>query len=104
MIGLYEVKRDVHTLTSDLISIFTALCEGNEYSLQDDAEKRMSEYLHEVYEPRNEDFGNARSVRNLFERIIAHQAERIIALNEAEDETLVELTLSDVENAIQSAA
>lgn len=64
----------------------------------------MSEYLHEVYERRSEDFGNARSVRNLFERIIAHQAERIIALNEVDDESLVELTLSDIENAIQNAA
>ena len=90
--------------SDDLLSIFTALCEENEYSLQEDAEKRMSEYLQEVYECRSEDFGNARSVRNMFERIIAHQAERIVALNEVEDETLIELTLSDVENAIQTAA
>lgn len=90
--------------SDDLISIFTALCEENEYSLQEDAEKRMSEYLQEVCECRSEDFGNARSVRNMFERIIAHQAERIVELNEVEDETLIELTLSDVENAIQTAA
>ena len=88
----------------DLMSIFLSLCEDNEYIVQEDAGNRMEEYLNEVYSVRGNDFGNARSVRNLFERIIAHQAERIIQLKSVDDEALIGLTLSDVENAIKAAA
>ena len=89
---------------NDMMSIFLSLCEENEYVLQEEAEEHMKHYLQEVYGLRDEEFGNARFVRNLFERVIAYQAERIISLNEVDDDALIGLTLSDVENAIHAVA
>ena len=89
---------------NDLMSIFMMLCEKNEYDLQEEAKKRIEEHFHNAYELRREEFGNARSVRNLFETVIFFQAERILQQKEVDDATLVELTLSDVEKAIVSAA
>ncbi len=88
----------------ELMSIFKSLCEENEYILLTEAEERVEEHLREVYKHRGEEFGNARSIRNLFEKTIAYQAERIIALNKVDDDSLIELTLADVENAIDTAA
>jgi type VII secretion ATPase EccA len=90
---------------NELMSIFSLLCEENDYALHADAEKRIERYIGELYQQRTEEgFGNGRAVRNLFEKIIAQQAERIITLKAVDDATLVELTLSDVENALQLAA
>lgn len=89
---------------ADLMAIFLHLCDENEYILQGEANACVEEYLRDAYEHRSDDFGNARFVRNLFELIIAYQAERIFILNEVGDEMLIEITVSDVENAIHHAA
>ena len=44
-------------------------------------------------------FGNARGVRNLFERILVCQANRIAKLDHVEKEDLMGITAADVEAA-----
>ena len=43
-----------------------------------------------------EDFANARDVRNLFEKIIVHQATRLYDNNNPTDEELITITGADV--------
>ncbi len=64
--------------TDQLISIFTALGEQNEYRAAVDALTRVRTYLDGC--PRDKTFGNARTVRNLFEAAVARQATRVVAL------------------------
>jgi hypothetical protein len=44
-------------------------------------------------------FGNARGVRNLFEKILVQQANRLAAMETVSREQLMELTVEDVEAA-----
>lgn len=88
----------------ELMSIFTLLCQENEYELQKEARKRICTYLNEVCKKQIKDFGNGRFVRNLFEKIITCQAERVIALKDIDETALIQISLSDVENAINVAA
>ena len=90
--------------SEELMSIFLKLCEENEYILQEQAESAIHKFLKNVYARRCKDFGNARTVRNIFEKIIAYQAERIISLDSIDDDDLLELTLADVENALSQVA
>lgn len=90
--------------SEELMSIFLNLCEENEYILQEEAEAAIHKFLKSVYAQRGKEFGNARSVRNIFEKIIAYQAERIISMDSIDDDDLLELTLADIENALSRVA
>ena len=87
----------------ELMDILNTFCTNNDYVLQNEAEERVRKYLNDVYEHRDDEFGNARTVRNLFESIIAHQANRLISVNELDDKSLTIITDADVEHAISSA-
>ena len=54
-----------------------------------------------MYENRQEHFGNARTVRNIFETAICCQADRIASISEMSEEDLVVLSESDIQQAIE---
>ncbi len=78
----------------ELVAIFVALGEKNQYSCSDDALLRVRHFI--GAEPRTRGFGNARFVRNLFETAIAHQAQRLAPLSDPSDEQLTTLTADDI--------
>jgi hypothetical protein len=49
---------------------------------------------------KDRNFGNARYVRNLFEKTIQAQANRIAKAGKVSDEELVEITIADVKKAV----
>ena len=57
-----------------LMEIFRSMCQKNGYTLDGEAEARAAALFQALYEERDENFGNARDVRNLFERAVARQA------------------------------
>ena len=61
-----------------------------------DGLKYCKSYLNSLYETRDENFGNARDVRNLFERAVARQADRVAGLESPTREQLMELTAEDL--------
>ena len=79
-----------------LFSIFQSMCEKNGYTLSVDGLKYCKSYLNSLYEARDENFGNARDVRNLFERAVARQADRVAGLESPTREQLMELTAEDL--------
>ena len=79
-----------------LFSIFQSMCEKNEYTLSNDGAEYCKSYLNSLYEERDENFGNARDVRNLFERAVARQADRVAGLASPTREQLMELTTTDL--------
>lgn len=70
---------------TELIKIFKGLCTKNEYVLSPEAEQCLEEYIAYLYENRNENFGNGRDIRNLFESIVTAQSRRVSRLSNPDD-------------------
>ena len=80
-----------------LMEIFQSMCEKNGYTLDDKAAEYAKTYFKELYEERDENFGNARDVRNVFERAVARQSDRVAALENPGKEELMALTTADLQ-------
>lgn len=83
----------------ELTKIFLRFCENNGYYISPDLEKLLNERFEVMYESREEHFGNARTVRNLFEKAINHQANRIALISELSDDDLMGITKDDIDKA-----
>ena len=81
---------------SELFDIFTGLCTKNQYILSEDAELLIKGYFWRVYESRTESFGNGRTVRNCFEKMITNQANRIAQQEEASLEEIQTIEKEDL--------
>ncbi|OUN23095.1 type VII secretion protein [Flavonifractor sp. An82] len=85
-----------------LLEIFCSMCEKNGYTLSDESRAYAEQYLKELYENRDENFGNARDVRNLFERAVARQSDRVATLASPGKEELMALTVEDLREESQA--
>jgi len=83
----------------EMKGIFALNCKKACYVLDEDAEKEVGEYFDAVSEEPGE-FGNARGVRNTFEKILTEQANRIAALPEVTRDELMRITVADVKTAL----
>lgn len=88
----------------ELMSIFTRFCRKNGYQLRPDAEELLYRKFDALYDARDAHFGNARTARNLFEKAINAQANRIAAQLEILDADLENLTVEDINTAIGGGA
>lgn len=79
-----------------LYDIFMSMCQKQEYEPNEPGKKHAKEYLESLSDNRDENFANAREVRNYIERAIARQATRIVKLDEVSDKQLRTLTKSDL--------
>ncbi len=80
----------------ELMGIFDMRCEKSGYRLKDDEAR---DALRQRLEKASEDlsaFGNARGVRNLFERALSRQADRLAGYEEITKEDLETLTADDI--------
>jgi hypothetical protein len=72
----------------------------NQYTITKEAASFVQEHLENKVATKDRNFGNARYVRNLFEKTIQAQANRIAKSGKVSEEELVEITLSDIKRAI----
>lgn len=79
----------------EMLAIFELQCKKSCYVLEDDARDELREYFAAVSEAAGE-FGNARGVRNTFERILTEQANRIAAMDTVSRDDLMKITKDDV--------
>lgn len=80
----------------ELFEIFQSLCKKNAYTTDKQADKVIKEHLTVLAKSAGNDFANARTVRNLFESIIAKQATRISSEMDLSMEMLSTITEADV--------
>ena len=80
-----------------LYEIFMGRVERSDYRIDSEAAEEVKSYLEDLYEFRDDNFGNARDVRNLFERIVAKQADRVAEIAEPTDEEILTITAEDLE-------
>ena len=79
-----------------LMEIFKSMCKKNGYELDEEAEKFAAEDFKDLYENRDENFGNARDVRNVFEQAVSRQANRVAMMEAPTKEDLMKFTLEDL--------
>ncbi|MGN1001696.1 MAG: AAA family ATPase [Oscillospiraceae bacterium] len=87
---------------AQLMSIFGNLCVKNGYTLSPQAEAYAAKYFDQLYENRDENFGNGRDVRNTFESILVRQADRLAQLEAPDKDALMLLTLEDLAGTEES--
>ncbi|MCA9727283.1 MAG: AAA family ATPase [Candidatus Eisenbacteria bacterium] len=85
-----------HYPPEDLVRILEIMVNNASLELTRPAKLAAREVLAGLWERRDRMFGNGRLVRNLFERMLERQANRIAGLAELTNETLSRLTKADV--------
>ncbi len=79
-----------------LFEIFKGRVDRSDYRLDEAAASAVKDHLQELYEDRDGNFGNARDVRNLFEKIVSAQADRVARLEDPTDEDISTITVEDL--------
>ncbi|MCQ2389802.1 MAG: AAA family ATPase [Kiritimatiellae bacterium] len=82
--------------TKELGTIFRSMAKKGKYKLSADVEHWLNPYIAMLTKKKSKAFGNARWVRNLFEKSVERQSLRIVDLKDPSAEELVTLRLKDV--------
>ncbi len=80
----------------ELTEIFKHMCQKAGYSINNDVEQYVMRLMENTFNNRSENFANAREVRNIFERAVTNQANRLVFDTELTNDQLMELTEQDV--------
>ena len=86
--------------SDELLDIFRFITKKNDCIASDEAIAKIKEYIEEIVAHKDQNFGNARFVRNLFEKIITQQANRLTLETDISNEMLSRIEAVDVENAL----
>jgi AAA+ superfamily predicted ATPase len=81
---------------SELVAIFESMARKSHFNLTLEAQDRLRQLLETLYANRDKNFGNARLVRNLFEKSVERQANRLAVLSDFTDELLTTLIPEDI--------
>ena len=81
----------------ELMAMFRSRCDKNGYTLTEEAEAYASELFDEMYEERDDNFGNGRDVRNFFEDAVSRQADRVAAMEAPTKDDLMTIIKEDME-------
>lgn len=83
----------------ELFQIFMQMCEEYNLYMTDDAMSSIHNYFHKIVENKDSNFGNAREVRKMFEKVTLNQSMRIAELPPEKKTTysdLVTITKGDI--------
>ena len=80
----------------ELYKILEFNCKKNNYVISDSAAPVVRQKLQKMYDERDEQFGNARSVRNFFDKMVKKQASRVVSLPQVTKEILMTFMPEDV--------
>ena len=80
----------------ELTEIFKMYMKKNQYTLGDGAEEYLKECFDYAVAHKDRNFGNARYARNVFEKSIQQQANRLSSQSNLSTKQLTELTIDDL--------
>ena len=80
----------------EMMLIFESQCKKNQYVLAEDANEAVKALIDET-NTNSISFGNARGVRNVFERVLVQQANRLSTLENPTRDDLMAITTADVD-------
>ena len=79
-----------------LVSIFKIFCKNTALELTDAGEKKLFAMLKNLYAKKDRSFGNGRLVRNIFEKAVENQANRIVSITPLTDKLLSTISDEDI--------
>ncbi|TRX40431.1 AAA family ATPase [Flavobacterium restrictum] len=85
-----------HFSPEQLFLIFENFCKSSDFVIDADAEEKLTDTFELLHCKKDENFGNARVVRNLFEKCVQNQANRIVNLPLLNQEILKTFTEVDI--------
>jgi stage V sporulation protein K len=85
-----------HFRPEELFQIFNRYCASSDFIVDTEAEEKLKDTFELLYEKRDAHFGNARVVRNLFEKCLQNQANRIVKLKEITPDILQKIAEEDI--------
>lgn len=85
-----------HYKPEELVEIFTKMCAKSHFQPTPAAREKLQKLFDELYMNRDRTFGNARLARNLFEKTIERQANRLAVISSLSDELLTTLLPEDI--------
>jgi SpoVK/Ycf46/Vps4 family AAA+-type ATPase len=85
--------------SEELLQIFDFIIKKNEFVLTDEASNLVKEVIAKAVANKNNNFGNARYIRNLFEKVITQQANRIATAENISNEVLSKIEAVDIIHA-----
>ena len=88
----------------ELSQIFKMYMKKNQYTLSAEAEKYLKERFDYAVAHKDRNFGNARYARNVFEKSIQAQANRLASEKNLDKDKLTELTVDDLKGGFASRA
>lgn len=80
----------------ELIDIFRSNLKKAKYKIKRDAFEWMQQYINYKVVTKDENFGNARFIRNTFEKVVQNQADRLARQSNISNEELTIITIDDV--------
>jgi SpoVK/Ycf46/Vps4 family AAA+-type ATPase len=80
----------------DLYEIFLRLCTEQNFTYDEETGRCIHARLEALWEKRDGNFGNARSVRNFFERSVSNQANRLASISNVSQSDLFTLISKDI--------
>ena len=80
----------------ELFEIFKVYCKKGGYHLDEGAELKAKEICKSIYKNRDENFANAREIRNLFEKVKVKQMNRLSVADNPSEQDLTCITASDI--------
>jgi ATPase family associated with various cellular activities (AAA)/AAA lid domain len=85
-----------HYTPCELVEIYQKFCFDNEFSLTENAKSVLTEQVELICKKRDKNFGNGREMRNLFERTLENQANRLASHVDLTDEMLTSIAPEDL--------
>ena len=80
----------------DLMTMFRTNCKKNGYTLTEEADSFALELFCDMYEHRDDNFGNGRDVRNRFEDVVSRQADRLAVMEAPTKDDLMTIIKEDI--------
>lgn len=88
-----------HYTPEELTAIYERMAGQSHFKLTSEAREKLFSMFEELYMNRDKTFGNARMARNLFEKSIERQANRLAVMSSFTDEVLTTLLPEDIPDA-----
>lgn len=95
----YIVFEDYNS--QELMEIFEYMCSNSSYEIDKNGKEFLDSYVKEMLNEKDESFGNARTMRNIFEKSITFQANRVMGMETYNDEEISLLTKPDIMRSVQ---
>ena len=79
-----------------LCSIYEGFCKNANYRVSESAKERLLGVFQVLHAVKDESFGNARLARNIFEKTLSNQANRIVSIPNVTEEILCTIEMADI--------